>query len=165
MDTLRNIKSIRRDARGFTLGEVMITIIIMGILAGIAIPSFFSVVESRRVDSATKPNGRGPAAGARQGIKPVDGLSCVRSQRLRDLPDRSSDRTRIRTVRSSITTLGNAHSPGWYEDRNGRPSRSAPTDQWKRHPSVPYVQTGGPPRSAPAQSRSRSRPTATRAQT
>lgn len=33
--------------------EVMITIIILGILAGIAIPSWWSVVESRRVDSAT----------------------------------------------------------------------------------------------------------------
>ena len=33
--------------------EVMITIIILGILAGIAIPSWFGIVESRAVDSAT----------------------------------------------------------------------------------------------------------------
>lgn len=47
------MKRIRGDERGFTLPEVMITIIILGILAGIAIPSWWSVVESRRVDSAT----------------------------------------------------------------------------------------------------------------
>lgn len=53
MNTLRSIQNIWRDYRGFTLIEVLATITIMGILAGIAIPSWFSVVESRRVDSAT----------------------------------------------------------------------------------------------------------------
>ena len=43
----------RKDERGFTLAEVMVTIVIMGILAGIAFPTWFKVVESRRVDSAT----------------------------------------------------------------------------------------------------------------
>ncbi len=32
--------------------EVLITIVVMGILAGIAVPSWFGIVESRRVDSA-----------------------------------------------------------------------------------------------------------------
>jgi type II secretion system protein H len=41
------------DERGFTLAEMMITILIMGILAAIAIPTWWSMVESRRVDSAT----------------------------------------------------------------------------------------------------------------
>jgi prepilin-type N-terminal cleavage/methylation domain-containing protein len=41
------------DERGFTLIEVMVTIIIMGIVFGIASSTWFSVVESRRVDSAT----------------------------------------------------------------------------------------------------------------
>jgi prepilin-type N-terminal cleavage/methylation domain-containing protein len=41
------------DERGFTLIEVMITIILMGILFGIASSTWFGVVESRRVDSAT----------------------------------------------------------------------------------------------------------------
>src|SRR5215213_6951352 len=39
--------------RGFTLLEVMITIVIMGIVLAIATSSWFKVVESRRVDSAT----------------------------------------------------------------------------------------------------------------
>jgi type IV fimbrial biogenesis protein FimT len=47
----------RRDAwkveRGFTLIEVMATIIVMGILFAIASSSLFGVVEGRRVDSAT----------------------------------------------------------------------------------------------------------------
>jgi len=49
---LRNIGKLRGSERGFTLPEVLVTIIILGILAGIAFPSFFSVIESRRVDSA-----------------------------------------------------------------------------------------------------------------
>jgi prepilin-type N-terminal cleavage/methylation domain-containing protein len=39
--------------RGFTLAEVMITIVIMGILAAVAMSFWWPVVESRRVDSAT----------------------------------------------------------------------------------------------------------------
>jgi type IV fimbrial biogenesis protein FimT len=41
------------DERGFTLAEVMVTIIIMGIIFAIASSSWFGVVEGRRVDSAT----------------------------------------------------------------------------------------------------------------
>lgn len=41
------------DERGFTLAEVMVTIIIMGIVFAIASSTWFQVVESRRVDSAT----------------------------------------------------------------------------------------------------------------
>jgi type IV fimbrial biogenesis protein FimT len=41
------------DERGFTLAEVMITIIIMGIVFAIASSTWFQVVEGRRVDSAT----------------------------------------------------------------------------------------------------------------
>ncbi len=41
------------DERGFTLVELMITIILMGIVLGIATSSWFKAVESRRVDSAT----------------------------------------------------------------------------------------------------------------
>ena len=39
-------------AGGFTLPEVLIVIVIMGILFGIATSSWFGVVESRKVDSA-----------------------------------------------------------------------------------------------------------------
>jgi prepilin-type N-terminal cleavage/methylation domain-containing protein len=41
------------DERGFTLVEVLITIILMGIVVGIAFFTWFGVVESRQVDSAT----------------------------------------------------------------------------------------------------------------
>jgi len=42
-----------KDERGFTLIEVLVTIILMGIVLGIASSTWFGVVESRRVDSAT----------------------------------------------------------------------------------------------------------------
>jgi prepilin-type N-terminal cleavage/methylation domain-containing protein len=42
-----------RDERGFTLIEVLVTIILMGIVFAIATSTWFGVVESRRVDSAT----------------------------------------------------------------------------------------------------------------
>ncbi len=41
------------DEHGFTLIEVLITIILMGLLFGIASPVFFGIADGRRVDSAT----------------------------------------------------------------------------------------------------------------
>src|SRR5215207_8715181 len=46
-------QAAREDERGFTLVEVMITIVIMGIVLAIASSTWFKMVESRRVDSAT----------------------------------------------------------------------------------------------------------------
>src|SRR5215210_489162 len=41
------------DERGFTLIEVLVTILLMGIVFAIASSTWFKVAESRRVDSAT----------------------------------------------------------------------------------------------------------------
>jgi len=46
-------RGLWQHEHGFTLAEVMITIVIMGIVFAIASATWFSVVESRRVDSAT----------------------------------------------------------------------------------------------------------------
>lgn len=48
-----NISRLRDSEGGFTLPEVLITIAILGILVAIAVPTWQSVVEGRRVDSAT----------------------------------------------------------------------------------------------------------------
>ena len=53
MERLRlNIRNSRVGERGFTLSEVLITIALLGILLAIAVPTWQSVVESRKVDSA-----------------------------------------------------------------------------------------------------------------
>lgn len=41
-----------RDQRGFTLPELLVTIVVLGILLAIAVPSWSSYTEARRVESA-----------------------------------------------------------------------------------------------------------------
>src|SRR5215204_2384378 len=41
------------DERGFTLPEILVTVVIMGLVFSIASSTWFGVIESRRVDSAT----------------------------------------------------------------------------------------------------------------
>ncbi|MGI8519597.1 MAG: pilus assembly FimT family protein [Actinomycetota bacterium] len=47
------LRRLRGDERGFTLAELMVVIIIMGIVFTTASFTWFGAIESRRVDSAT----------------------------------------------------------------------------------------------------------------
>ncbi len=54
MDTLgQKTGGLCKNERGFTLGEVLITIVIMGIVFAIASSTWQGTIESRQVDSAT----------------------------------------------------------------------------------------------------------------
>ena len=50
---MKQIRALRENERGFTLPEVLITTILLGIVFSIATPTWFGVIESRSVDSAT----------------------------------------------------------------------------------------------------------------
>ena len=43
---------MKKVSRGFTLTEVLITVLILGVLAGLALPTFFSAVERSRSNEA-----------------------------------------------------------------------------------------------------------------
>ena len=48
-----NWKEARKDERGFTLVELLLIIVLLGLLMAIASSSWFGALESRKVDSAT----------------------------------------------------------------------------------------------------------------
>ncbi len=50
---MKHLRRLGNDERGFTLPEVLITTILLGILFTIATSTWFGVIESRNVDSAT----------------------------------------------------------------------------------------------------------------
>lgn len=53
MSQLRRLRKVWGVERGFTLTEVIAVVVIFGVVAAIAIPSWFNIVDSSRVDSAT----------------------------------------------------------------------------------------------------------------
>jgi type IV pilus assembly protein PilE len=46
------MKNIRINKRGFTLMEIIITIVILGVLAGLATPTYFKTIEQTRGNEA-----------------------------------------------------------------------------------------------------------------
>ena len=43
---------MKRQGRGFTLMEVMVTLVILGVVAGLAVPAYFNTVEQGRSNEA-----------------------------------------------------------------------------------------------------------------
>jgi prepilin-type N-terminal cleavage/methylation domain-containing protein len=49
---MRNVSSIHRNQQGFTLIEILVSMMIVGILAAVTAPSFMSWVNNKKVDDA-----------------------------------------------------------------------------------------------------------------
>lgn len=52
VELLRSVPARNKNERGFTLPEMLVVVVILGILAAIAMPAWWSVVEGRKEDSA-----------------------------------------------------------------------------------------------------------------
>jgi len=102
-------KTLKRRMSGFTLIELLVVVLVIGILAAIAVPQYFKVVEKGKFAEAT--HWMGSLKSVQERYLAKNGLYCTGSYTA------CSFDTDIGTMRyfsvTSLATSGNANNPGW----------------------------------------------------